>query len=122
VNERIKQLRKYLRITQAAFGAQLGIKANTVTNYETGLRMPSEAIITSICREFNVNEAWLRHGEPPMIIQQSRGEEIAAMVSKVMFDQDDSFKGRFIAALAKFGDKEWTALETVVEALKKDLD
>lgn len=65
MNLRIKEIRKDNKMTQAEFGAKIGIKANTVTNYELGMRNPSDAIIFSICREFNVNENWLRYGTEP---------------------------------------------------------
>lgn len=66
MNTRIKLLRKYLNLTQLEFGQRISVKPNTVTNYETGLRTPSNAVITSICREFGVNEIWLRTGEGEM--------------------------------------------------------
>ena len=62
MNTRIKQLRKALHLTQADFGEKLGVKANTITNYELGNRTPSDAAILSICREFNFDETWLRTG------------------------------------------------------------
>ena len=63
MNERIKELRNKLNLTQEEFGKKIGSARNTIANYETGTRNPSNAIITSICREFNVNEVWLRTGE-----------------------------------------------------------
>lgn len=66
LKDRIKAIRKGHKMTQIEFGSKIGIKGNTVTNYETGLRNPSDAIIKSICREFNTNEHWLRTGEGEM--------------------------------------------------------
>lgn len=66
MNKRIKALRKTLHLTQAAFGERIGLKGNTITNYETGSRNASESVIISICREFNVNEDWLRNGTGEM--------------------------------------------------------
>ena len=63
MNERIKWLRKKLGLTQNEFGAKLGLAANTVTNYETGRRVPSNTVITAICREFNINRDWLLTGK-----------------------------------------------------------
>lgn len=71
MKDRIKAIRKYKNMKQAEFAQVLGIKPNTVTSYETGLRVPSDAVITSICREFNVSEHWLRTGEGDMFIQLS---------------------------------------------------
>lgn len=62
MKDRIKQIRKNLGMTQAQFGERIGVKGNTITNYEIGNRIPSNAIISSICREFHINEEWLRTG------------------------------------------------------------
>lgn len=63
MKERIRRLRKALGLNQADFGAKVGVKGNTIGNYELGLRNPSDLVILSICREFGVNEIWLRTGE-----------------------------------------------------------
>lgn len=68
MNERIKEIRKSKGLTQSEFGAKIGVKGNTITNYESGGRTPSDAIIVSICREFDVNEHWLRTGEGDMFV------------------------------------------------------
>lgn len=61
MNTRIKKLRKALDLTQREFGERIGIKANTVTMIEKG-RGTSEQTVQAICREFRVNEEWLRNG------------------------------------------------------------
>lgn len=66
MNTRIKALRNALNLTQEEFANRLGIKRNTVGNYETGNRIPSKQTITSICREYSVNEMWLREGKGEM--------------------------------------------------------
>ena len=63
MNERIRKVRKHFKLTQTEFGKKIGVAGNTVTNYESGNREPSNAVITSICREFGINEVWLRTGE-----------------------------------------------------------
>lgn len=66
---RIKELRKNLNLTQNNFGNRIGVKANTIGNYELLLRNPSNSVIHSICIEFNVNENWLKSGEGGMFSQ-----------------------------------------------------
>ena len=68
MEQRIRAIRKAQKLTQAEFGRRVGVKGNTVTNYEIGLRAPSEAVLRSICREFNVSERWLRTGEGEMTV------------------------------------------------------
>lgn len=62
VNERIKQLRETLSLSQEAFGEKIGIGKTSISKIELGSRNPSEQTIKSICREFNVNYAWLIEG------------------------------------------------------------
>lgn len=66
MKNRIKQIRKEKKMTQVEFGGKIGVKGNTVTNYESGLRNPTDAVILSICREFGINEEWLRNGTGEM--------------------------------------------------------
>lgn len=66
MNTRIKELRKFLGLTQKEFGGRIGVKPNTIATYEIGRSTPIDAVITLICREFNVNEEWLRTGNGSM--------------------------------------------------------
>ena len=66
MKERIKKIRKDAGLTQESFAQRLGIKRNTVATYETTHKIPMDTIITSICREFNINETWLRTGDGEM--------------------------------------------------------
>ena len=89
LKERIREIRKALKLTQVEFGEKIGVRGNTVTNYETGLRNPTDAVLLSICREFNVNEMWLRTGEGDMF--QIPDDEDAALISEVLENPDDKF-------------------------------
>ena len=68
IGERIKEVRKALGMNQTDFAARLGSVQNTITGYETGRRVPSNQVIASICREFRVNEDWLRTGAGEMFV------------------------------------------------------
>lgn len=63
MNERLKALRSALGLTQQEFADRLKIKRGSVANYEIGRNEPIDAVISLICREFGVNEVWLRTGE-----------------------------------------------------------
>lgn len=73
MNERIKKLRKALYLTQTEFANRIGSVQNTITGYETGRRIPSNQVIALICREFNVNEDWLRTGSGEMFTPAPSG-------------------------------------------------
>lgn len=81
MNERLKILRKFLRLTQQEFADKLGIKRNTVATYEAGKSNPSDAAVLLICREFNVNEGWLRTGAGEMF-NPAPENELEALAEK----------------------------------------
>lgn len=67
MNERIRKLRKQLNLTMEKFGQKLGVKKNTVSQWESGANSLTDQMFKSICREFNVNEEWLRNGTGEML-------------------------------------------------------
>lgn len=66
INERVKQLRSELGLSGEKFGARLGVGRSAISDIERCRNGLSEQNIKSICREFNVNENWLRTGEGEM--------------------------------------------------------
>lgn len=63
---RIKKLRKELKLSQDAFGKRIGITGGGVSKIENGERTLTEQTALSICREFRVNYFWLTEGQLPM--------------------------------------------------------
>ena len=117
MNERIKEIRLYFGLTQVEFGRRIGVKQSAVTGYENGNRQPLDTVITSICREFGVNEEWLRTGEGPQFIEITRAEQIQQMVDDIMRDHPEAFRRRFVTALAGLDDKGWIALENFIDSI-----
>ena len=101
MNERIKKVRKELNLTQAQFAQRIGSTQNTLANYEIGRRNPSGSVINNICKEFNVNENWLRSGEGEMFSQMSRDEETMKFVAQILSDDDRPLKSTFLNVVAK---------------------
>ena len=62
MKDRIRQIRKENELTQKEFAERLGVKQNTVASYEMGRIGISDSVVISICREFGINEDWLRTG------------------------------------------------------------
>lgn len=120
MKDRIKKIRKELDLTQQEFADRIGIKRNSFANYETGRNTPIDAIIVSICREFNVNEHWLRDGTGEMFIKQTRDEQIAAFIGDMLKDEKESFKRRLISALANLDESDWGVLEKLVDSMQKE--
>ena len=124
MNERLKELRKSLGLTQQEFAERLGIKRNAVTNYEVGRNAPADMVISLICREFGVNEEWLRTGEGPQFVEVTRAEQIQQMVDDIMRDHPEAFRRRFVTALAGLDENGWIALENFIDSItdQKDID
>lgn len=122
MHNRIKQVRKYHNLTQTQFGDRIGVKGNTITNYENDMRTPSDAVILSICREFSVNETWLRTGEGEMFVQKTRAQEIDEFISDILKGEPD-FRQQLVSLLARMTPEEWKMLERkaieLVDAMKK---
>lgn len=106
LKDRIKKLRKELDLTQQKFAGRLGVQRNTIAMYEMGKNVPSEAIILSICREFNVNEEWLREGTGEMFIKQSPDEPFINIISVLTSLDEDDWKLLFRTAFALVKEKE----------------
>lgn len=117
MNERIKQLRKALDLTQQKFAERLGVKRNTVGQWECGINALTNQVITSICREFNVNEDWLRNGTGDMFLQTNRNADIARLTKELLSEESDSFKNRFISMLSNLSVDEWEYLERKAKEL-----
>lgn len=124
MGERIKELRKAMGLTQQEFAERIGIKRNTVAQYEIGRNEPIETVISLICREFDVSEVWLRTGEGEKFVALSRDDQITDFAAKLLRNEDDTFKRRFVAMLSKLDESDWLVLEKMALELagenKKD--
>ena len=110
MNERIKKLRKSLGLTQQEFSDRIKVKRNTVATYEMGRSMPSDAAISLICREFNVNETWLRTGDGEMFKPVNRDQEIADFMADILKGESD-FRTKLISVMTRLSADEWAMLE-----------
>ena len=120
MNKRIESLRNALNLSQDAFGALLGVTRSSVCSWENGRRNISESIIKSLCREFNVNEDWLRNGGPEenMFIKLSHDEEVAMYTQDLLMNTDDivatSIKN-FIVTYEKLDDTSKQVLQSTMK-------
>ena len=83
MNERIKELRKTLGISQEKFGARIKISGASVSKIESGENNPSEQTLSLIVAEFDVSEDWLRNGVGEMF--KASSSEAERLVKKYQF-------------------------------------
>lgn len=80
INKRLKQVRQSYGLTQQQFAESINVSRNYIGLIEIGQREPSDRTISDICREFNVNEKWLRTGEGAMFVPKSLYQEMGEIV------------------------------------------
>lgn len=126
MNERIKKLRKALDLTQQQFADKIKVKRNTVATYEMGRSEPSDSAISLICREFNVNENWLRTGEGEMFEQLTDQQKVMKYTAMLLKDKDSVMATaikNFIITYEQLDDTSKKVLEDVaikyLENMKK---
>lgn len=109
--ERIKEIRSSLSFTLEKFGEKLGVGKTAISKIENGDRSLTDQMLKSVCREYNVNENWLRTGEGEMFNPVSRNDDLARLTKNLLNEESDSFKNRFISMLANLTEDEWELLE-----------
>lgn len=100
INSRISLVRKQFKLTLSEFGAKLGRAVSTVSEYEKEGKRITDRVIEDICREFYVNEEWLRTGEGEMFRARSTtNDELALQVGKLLKGEDEFTKNFFLEYL-----------------------
>ncbi|MFR6346394.1 MAG: helix-turn-helix domain-containing protein [Enterocloster aldenensis] len=122
MNERIKELRKSLGLTQEKFANRIGIKRNTLANYEIGRNEPIDGIVFSICREFNVNEDWLRTGEGEMFEQLTDQQKVMKHTAQLLKDTDSVVANAIKTFIVTYEQLDATSKKVLEEVALKYLD
>lgn len=86
MNERIKELRKALGLSGEKFGERLGVGKTAISRIENGSNGVTDQMFKSICREFNVNEDWLRNDIGPMF--KTSDDEFAECVADMLTEDN----------------------------------
>ena len=120
MHQRIKELRKHLGLTQPEFADRIHVERSSIAGYENGKRAPRDATIELICREFGVNETWLRTGEGEMVTVSTRDAELAAFMGRVLADWPGSIRRRMIYALSRLDESGWEVIDRMVTLMAEE--
>ncbi len=90
MKDRIKELRKNLGLTQQKFADRLGLKRQTIAAYEIGNIEPSDSTILLICKEFDINEEWLRTGVGEMKAPINQDDRYSHSLSKLAMTDNET--------------------------------
>ena len=116
INERIKLLRKTLKLSQTDFGKNLGVSRDVINNIDRSTVEPKPLLLEHICAVYNVNPDWLIHGTGEMFLERDTEDEIADFLTQLMCDDDESIRKRFVLALSKFDGDDWKTVEKFIDA------
>ena len=115
MNERIKKVRTTLGMSRQAFGEKLGCSGDVINNAERGRASITDMFVNLLCKEFNVNEEWLRTGNGDMFNEMSAEDEIAAYMGKMYNLPEDDPRKQIIMAMAKIPEEYWGTIREIMD-------
>ena len=118
MNDRIKEIRKHLKMTQTEFAKETGKTRDSISNLELGRVAPDETFMELVCRKFGISELWLRTGEGEMFSATAEEDAITAVLSSAI-GHADTEQQRFIRAVAKIPPEYIPAVTQAAHAYKK---
>ena len=121
MNERMKELRKALGLTLEKFGERVGVSKTAINKIENGTNNVSDRMLLSVCKEFNVNDEWLRTGEGEMFNELPEDEELAEIVGRVLAGEDE-FRKSLYKQIGKADPMFIEMLKDFVEQIYKDMN
>ena len=120
MNTRISFVRKNAKLNQQEFATRIGLTKNFISLLETGDRKPSDRTIADICREFGVDRIWLETGAGEPFKPKDRNEQIAAILSSAIVNNDNA-RDRLIRAFCQLPDEMFDQAEKILEEIIANL-
>lgn len=118
--ERIKKIRKHYGLTLEKFGKKIGITKASLSRIESGTNNPSDQTIMLICREYNVNEDWLRNGTGDMFNPLSEsGNLIDQLAAEYTLDD---FQRKLLTEYLSLTPAQKSAVKTFLNKLYNEPD
>lgn len=127
IYERIKQVRNEMKLSRIAFGEILGVSGDVIANIEYNrLAKPEqkEPLIKLICKEFDINEDWLRTGTGDMHRKLSRDEAIVDWAASLVKDEEKDmseemqYAKAFAEMLSKLSVDDWKVLAKMAKLME----
>lgn len=126
IQPRIKTLRQTLGMSQTDFGRKIGVTRSVLSNLDLGITTLQDPLLSLVCSVFNVRREWLETGSGEMFEHPDTEAPFYNAVGSISNDEPDSFRKRFVVALAELDDSGLDAMERFIRSLlretKKDGD
>lgn len=120
ITPRVKILRQALGMSQTDFGAKIGVTRGVINNLDRGLTDLQDPLLSLICSVFNARREWLETGEGEMFEPQDAEAPFYGAMGIITNDEPDSFRKRFVIALAELDDAGLDAMEQFIRCLIRD--
>lgn len=118
MNNRLKNVRKALGLTQEEFAKRINTSKHTVESYENNRRPIPNVRIDSICHTFHIDKRWFKTGEGNEMFTKTKKNTLEKLFKDV--SMNDDFKSRFILSLSKLNADDWKAIEKVIDNMTSD--
>lgn len=121
MNERIKELRLKLGLSQEDFGRRLGVGRGAITNIELNKVEPKPLFVDLICEQFHANKEWLETGVGPMFSDGLPEDELATVWAQIKASDDDLIKA-IIKSYWQLSDSDKAAVRKMVDKMVDELN
>ncbi len=108
---RVKEIRDNLNLTMEKFGSALGVGKTAISKIEKGERSLTDQMAKAICREYSVNEEWLRNGTGEMFAARPIGDDLKAKIDYYLPDESESFRLRLVRMILSMDKEDMERLE-----------
>lgn len=91
VENRIKEVRKSVKLSQIDFGLKIGVSVGVISNIELHRNktdIANDPICNLICSVFNVNPDWLLNGEGDMFIDSTNTTSLSLLQQEYELSDD----------------------------------
>lgn len=126
MENRICQIRDTLNLSRDEFAKRVNVSRSYVWMIENGERVPSDRTISDICREYNVNEKWLRSGEGEMFKELSDDAEMSFLFSRILNPDDNNeiaqLKRALIREILTTDEAAWPYILEFLKNLAKSVE
>lgn len=120
VNDRICKVIKDMHIKKVDFAKRLNLSQPFISQICSGISNPSDRTITDICREFRVDETWLRTGEGEMRTNSTQRDLLEQFFSDVLTSAPDA-RSECLTAMAKLPPEFWGMLTDCAREIVSNL-
>ena len=117
IYERIAHVVETSGLTKSAFAQRLNVSQPFISEICSGKKTPSDRTLADICREFCVNELWLRSGEGEVFYKPTRRDEIATYLGELLGGQRSEAEEVFISLMSRMTVEEWQTVARVMDRL-----